>query len=142
MARPQKVRELTPRLGRVVQRFWPYTRNYRLLMGGSLLALIAEVCLRLLEPWMLALVLDYVIARPEGGPPKLAVISSLEPTTLLAVAAVGLVLTVGLRALTVYVSTVGFALIDNRVLTQIRGDLYRHMHNLSLSFHTRARGGD
>jgi len=28
------------------------------------------------------------------------------------------------------------------VLTDVRADLYRHLHRLSLSFHTRARGGD
>lgn len=142
MARPNKVRELGPRLRQILRRFWPYTRNHRLLMAGSFLALIAEVFLRLLEPWMLAIVLDYVILPPEGGPPDLPVISTMAPMTLLVVASVGLVLTVGLRALTVYISTVGFSLIGNRVVTELRGDLYQHLHRLSLAFHTRARGGD
>ncbi len=142
MGRPQKVRELAPRLREILRRFWPYTRNYRFLMAGSMFALFAEVLLRLLEPWMLALVLDHVILPQPGGPPELLLLGQLEPMTLLALASVGLVLIIGLRALTVYLSTVGFALVGNRVLTQIRSDLYRHLHRLSLSFHTKARGGD
>lgn len=142
MARPQRTRELTPRLREILRRFWPYTRNHRTLMAGSMFALVAEVLLRLLEPWMLALVLDHVILRQPGGPPDLLLVGQLQPMTLLAVASIGLVLTIGLRALTVYLSTVGFALVGNRVLTQIRADLYRHLHRLSLSFHTKARGGD
>ena len=48
----------------------------------------------------------------------------------------------GLRALAVYASTVGFALIGNKVMTKVRADVYRHLHSLSLSFHTKARKGD
>ena len=55
---------------------------------------------------------------------------------------VGLVVAVGLRALSVYASTVGFSLIGNRVLTEVRADLYRHLHSLSMSYHNKARKGD
>ena len=142
MARPEKVRELSPRLRDVLRYFWPYTRRYRALMTGSMLAIIAEVFLRLVEPWMLALVLDYVVMPPQSGAKQLPIISSMEPLTLLVWASVGLVVAVGLRALAVYASKVGFALIGNRVLTEVRGDLYRHLHSLSMSYHNKARKGD
>jgi ATP-binding cassette, subfamily B, bacterial len=142
MARPKNVKELTPRLGHILRRLWPYTRNYRLLMTGSMLALMAEVFFRLLEPWMLALVLDHVIIQQSGASPALPLVGEVAPMTVLIVASVGLVLIVGMRSLTVYLSTVGFALVGNRVLSKVRGDLYRHLHELSLSFHTTARKGD
>jgi ATP-binding cassette, subfamily B, bacterial len=142
MARPKNVKELTPRLGHILRRLWPYTRNYRLLMTGSMLALMAEVFFRLLEPWMLALVLDHVIIQQSGASPDLPLVGEVAPMTVLIVASVGLVLIVGLRSLTVYLSTVGFALVGNRVLSKVRGDLYRHLHELSMSFHTTARKGD
>ena len=119
MARPQKVRELTPRLREVVRRFWPYTRDYRWLMAGSLVALVAEVLLRLLEPWMLALVIDQVIMR-QGKTSTLPFIGAVAPTTVLTVASVGLIVAVGLRAGAVYLGTVGFALTGNRVLSAMR----------------------
>ena len=111
-------------------------------MTGSMLAIVAEVFLRLVEPWMLALVLDYVVMPSQGGAKQLPIISSMEPLTLLVWASVGLVVAVGLRALAVYASKVGFALIGNRVLTEVRGDLYRHLHSLSMSYHNKARKGD
>jgi ATP-binding cassette subfamily B protein len=68
--------------------------------------------------------------------------ASLSSTQLLTVAAVGLVILVSLRAVCEYFNTIGFAIIGNRVVSSIRGDLYRHMQSLSLSFHTQARAGD
>ncbi|NUR07290.1 MAG: ABC transporter ATP-binding protein [Nocardioidaceae bacterium] len=142
MGRPSNVSDLGPRLREILHYFWPYTRNHRATMVGALLAIVAEVFLRLLEPWMLALVIDYVIAPPKGGPKPLPVISDMSPEQILLFASVGLVASVGLRALAVYASTVGFAVVGNKVLTKVRADLYQHLHSLSLSYHTRARKGD
>ena len=61
---------------------------------------------------------------------------------LLTASALAVVAITGLRALAEYGSTVGFALVGNRVVTEIRGDLYAHVQRLSLSFHNRARSGD
>jgi ATP-binding cassette subfamily B protein len=69
-------------------------------------------------------------------------LSSLETSTLIAGSAIILVLLTGLRALADYANTIGFAKIGNRVLTDVRADLYGHLQKLSLSFHTRARNGD
>lgn len=142
MARPDKVRELAPRLRYILRRFWPYARRHRLLLTGAMAALLAEVFLRMLEPWMLALVIDHVILPQQGGELQVPLLRDLGPTGLLVFASVGLAFAVALRAGAVYLSSIGFALVGNRVLTEVRGDLYRHLHKLSLSFHTRARGGD
>src|SRR5207249_164699 len=66
----------------------------------------------------------------------------LDPATLLAVAATAVVVFAGLRALAAYYSTIGFALVGNRVLTAVRNELYSQLQRLSLSFHNRARTGD
>ncbi|MFQ5612160.1 MAG: ABC transporter ATP-binding protein [Anaerolineae bacterium] len=65
-----------------------------------------------------------------------------NPTTLLTLAALAVVVIAGLRALAAYVNKVGLALAGNRVLTEVRGDLYQHLQRLSLSFHTKAKSGD
>jgi ATP-binding cassette subfamily B protein len=110
-------------------------RTERRLLTGSALVLLAEIAMRLLEPWPLKLVFDYSFSgRPAPG--------GLTPLTLAALAAVGVVLVTGLRALASYGHTVGFALAGNRVLSAARERLYRHLQSLSLSFHGRARGGD
>jgi ATP-binding cassette subfamily B protein len=143
MGRPQKFHESLPSLSHFVRRFAPSLRRQRRLIIGSIGVLVAEVFLRLLEPWPLSFVIDYVIAPTgaTGGTPWPR-LEHLDPTTLVTAAAVALVAFTGLRALSRYLSAVGFALTGNRVLNEVRSDLYRHIQELSLSYHSRARKGD
>jgi ATP-binding cassette subfamily B protein len=143
MKRRRTFQKSLPGLGRIIGRFWPEIRKHRLLIIGSLLALLAEVALRALEPWPLKFIFDRVLdVGHHGG--RLASLDSLDlpSTTLLAVAALAIILFTGLRALAEYANTIGFALVGNRVLTQVRAQVFRHLQGLSLSFHTRARSGD
>jgi ATP-binding cassette subfamily B protein len=143
MTRPEKLQRSLPILGRFVRRFWPALRKHRALMAGSVLVLISEVFLRLLEPWPLSFVIDHVIAPVEPGEGlRLPGLEELSQPTLITAAALALVTFAGLRALSEYLSAVGFALSGNRFLTEVRDDLYRHLQALSLSFHARSRGGD
>jgi len=130
-----------PSLWRIARYFWPHMKGEWVLALASTGALLAEVALQLLEPWPLKFVLDRVLAsgKNASGPPFL---SGLDPTILLTLIAVGLVAITGLRALASYANTVGFALVGNRVLTEVRSTIFRHLQYLSLSFHTRARSGE
>ncbi len=105
--------------------------------------------LRVLEPWPLKFVVDYVIehgpyaggptaAGPQPGPGGL----DAGALKLLTTAALALVTITAVRALADYSRTVQFSMIGNRVLSQLRNDLYRHLQRLSLSFHDRSRNGD
>jgi ATP-binding cassette subfamily B protein len=108
-----------------------------------LLALLAEVGLRILEPWPLKFIFDHVLGtKRRGGSAVLPSVVALDPATIITVSALAIVIINGLRALADYGSTIGFTRIANRVLTAVRGELYRHLHGLSLSFHNRARSGD
>ncbi|MFQ5570224.1 MAG: ABC transporter ATP-binding protein [Rhodothermales bacterium] len=143
MGRPKTLHQALPSLWRTLTYFWPYTRRHRSLIAGSFAALFAMVALRALEPWPLKFVFDYVI--PFDGTDRAlesSVLDTLDPMILLTGAALALVGIIGLRALAMYFNKVGFALVGNRVLTDVRGALYRHLHYLSLSFHHRRRSGD
>lgn len=131
-----------PSLGRTVRRFSPHLHQQAPLIGGGTLALLAEIVLRLLEPWPLKFLVDYVIAPPPGGPDLPVWLPGLGSATLLILAAVMVVVFAGGRALTAYISTVLLALAGNRVLTEVRAELYSHIQRLSLSYHYRARTGD
>lgn len=139
MSRKDGIAETLPSLRHVFVRLRPYVRPHRALLGGSLLALLAATAMRLLEPWPLKFIIDRVVPGAAG---EGAMIAALDPMTLLTLCAVGLLLVVALRALFQYVSTLGFALVGNRVLTDVRADLFRHLQSLSLGFHARARAGD
>jgi ATP-binding cassette subfamily B protein len=115
----------------------------RLRIAGSLLLLFAGIGLRLLEPWPLKIVFDHVLAnRAGGGMWSWLGLESLDRGTLLVLAALGVILLTGLRALADYGNSVGFALVSNRVLGEVRHAVFCHVQGLSLSFHTRARSGD
>lgn len=140
MTRPNHlpVRELA----KLFRRFWPQIRSEKKLLAIAALGLVGEVVMRLLEPWPLKFVLDSILAKNDGRPALPAFLADATPVTLVTVAAIALVAVGLLRALSSYANTVGLALVGNRVLTQVRADLYRHMQALSLSFHSQARGGE
>lgn len=124
-------------LARTMRRFRPHVRAQRTLVVRGSLALLAVVVLRLLEPWPLKFIIDSV-AQPVSGatePPD-------DPLLVITLAAVGVVLLTGARAGAAYLSTVAFALAGNRMLTQVRSEVYAHIQRLSPSFHGGARSGD
>ncbi len=132
------LRRSLPNVVRTLRYFWPIIRRRRALMAGSFAAMLFGVVLRALEPWPVKIVFDSIFAPEAAGDQPLAD----RPLLLLGVCAAALVVILALRALTTYWHKVGFALVGNKVLTEIRGRLYAHLQCLSLSFHNRARRGD
>jgi ATP-binding cassette, subfamily B, bacterial len=136
MAKPTSLRQAVPGLRRTVRAFTPYLKKERPLVAGSLLALVAETLFRLLEPWPLKFIFDHVLAvspTPAFG---------LSGSNLLLAAVSAVVVFTALRAFAAYFATVGFALVGNRVLTSVRGELYRHVQRLSLAYHSKSKQGD
>lgn len=143
MGRPQSLQKTLPIILRIIRYFSPYLRKQRHLVLGSMAAMVAQVGFRLLEPWPIKYVFDYIIApTKEITTSPILGIDMKDPLLLLTLCSVALVAFTGLRAVSSYFSTVGFALIGNRVMMQIRDRLYRHLQYLSLSFHVKARTGD
>ncbi len=115
----------------------PYLARHRPLLFGSLLLLLADTALLLLEPWPLKVVIDRILAPARaaaGTPPEAVVWIAWAAGAVLAIAA--------LRALTGYGSRVGFAVLGNEMLVKVRQEVYRRLQALSLSFHDKARAGE
>ncbi len=143
MGRPKRVKDSVPRLWEVYRHFWPWIRRQRAQMALSVSALFAGVILTLLEPWPLKFVFDMVI--PVGSADGTASAESPEPVdgmTLLALAALAIVVINGLQAVTGYFQAVGFARVGMRVLRDVRNHVYRHVQALPMAFHTSSRSGD
>ena len=138
MSATPSLRTAGPELARIFTRFAPLLRRQRALLVGGTAGLLGQVVFRLLEPWPLKVVID-TVAAPAGAagaaPP-----AGAEGTVV--VAAVALVVIVGLRAGASYASTVALALAGNRILTEVRSSLFAHVQQLSMSFHHRTRAGD
>jgi ATP-binding cassette, subfamily B, bacterial len=141
--RDRSLRGAAPGMRRIIARFWPQIRKQKFLLTGSFLAMLGEVCLRLLEPWPLKFIFDRIITEaPNAGRTGIGFIDGLSVDVLLVLAAASVVVITGLRAAMGYLYTVGFALAGSRIVTAIRGELYGHLQRLSLAFHSRARAGD
>ena len=125
-------RRFTARLRRYL---WPHRAPLALALGQVLLLSACE----LLKPWPLKVIIDSVLG---GNPPPFAALSAWSREALLLAACGVLVLT--------YAALGGLSVLNNattirigqRMVADLRGDLYAHLHRLSLSFHDRARVGD
>jgi len=100
--------------------------------------LLISAC-ELLKPWPLKLVVDNVVGHEPLTVPGLA---GLAPRAVLLVACIGLVvLYTALAALSVVnnATTIG---IGQRMVNDVRLDLYQHLQRLSLRFHSAREVGD
>lgn len=138
MSRPTSLRGAAPGLKQTLRLVWPYTRQHKGLLTGSFAAMFASVGLRVLEPWPLKIIFDRVLMPAQGVEP----IAGLSTTSVLLIAGFAVVLITTSRAWMGYLNRVGFALVGNRVLTDVRSALYKHLQRLSLAFHSRTRAGD
>ena len=151
MSRSRKtvpLKEILPGLLHLGRVFWPQIRAQRKLINLSLLALLFSIAVRILEPWPLKFMFDWIImpvdAADIGGKELWFHAPGLMDDTglLLAVLALALVVITALRAVCEYYSRVGMALSATRIITDIRARLFSHLQQLSLNFHNRAKNGD
>lgn len=142
MKKPQNFQQSIPSLGRIVYRFWPKIRQHRWLLLGSALMILAEIGLKLLAPWPMKFIFDNVILVEPGQPAITTAWFQIGPTVLLTLLVIAFFVIEGLRAGASYANQIGPALVGNRVLTEIRSDVYSHLQHLCLSFHTKAKSGD
>jgi ATP-binding cassette subfamily B protein len=137
------LKAVMPGMMRIGRRFWPYITKRKLLIGGSLLALLFETGFRLLEPWPLKFVFDHIlVTETTNDSLKVIVGHGLDPMLLLALLAFSIVLIAVVGSFAAYLSTFGMALASVQILTDIRGDLFSHLQRLSLSFHIQHKSGD
>jgi ATP-binding cassette subfamily B protein len=143
MSHPRTLPQSLPGLHRIFVFLRPQLLRQWPLVAGSVLALLAEVVLTTLEPWPLKFIFDHVLgSKRRTGSVMAALVEGWQPATIIAASAMAIIVLSGLRSLADYTSTIGFARIANRILGEIRAQLYLHLQELSLSFHTKSRGGD
>ena len=115
-----------------------YLRPHRVPLAGALVQVLLISACEVAKPWPLKVAIDAAL----GAPMPWGLGAHWSPAAVALAAGVALVLVhVLLGVLTVAnnYTTIG---IGQRMVSDLRGDLYAHLHRLSLSFHTRARVGD
>ncbi|MEL7329394.1 MAG: ABC transporter ATP-binding protein, partial [Cyanobacteria bacterium J06559_1] len=134
--KPKNIQQALPGLQRLVRRFWPQIAKQKGLLTLAGLALIAKVLSRLIAPWPLKLIFDFVLV-PDAHNAELdwPLLRDMSTSMLLFVLSFAIIATSLLRATAAYISLVGLSVAASRIIADIRADLYAHIQQLSLSFH-------
>ena len=123
-------------LWKTLPRIWPYLRPYRALWVVSLLLTILGAAVALAEPWPLAIIVDNVLSdRATKGPVTWVLGEQPGKYAVLALAiTVGFLLTLLSHSMTV-LSEWTAAKLEQRMVLDLRSDLFAHAQGLSLTFH-------
>ncbi|PZD73425.1 Putative multidrug export ATP-binding/permease protein [Acaryochloris thomasi RCC1774] len=135
--------QIFPGMRTVFLQFWPQIRKEKALILVSILGLVVEVFARLLGPWPLKLIFDYVLL-PDAHTAELDLpfLRDASPTLLVLLLSLSIVATAALSSVSAYISIVSMSIAASRIITEIRSQLYAHLQRLSLAFHYQAKSGD
>ncbi len=119
----------------ILRYLWPYRVPFTIALVQVFLISACEI----LKPWPLKVAIDNVVA---GKPLPWAFTASYDREMILLLSCVGLVLIYlflgGLNILNNYTTI----RIGQRMVNDLRSDLYHHLQRLSLAFHSRSQVGD
>lgn len=121
------------------RRLLSYAWPYRLTFFAVLVQIVVMNLLEVLKPWPLKIVIDHVIG---GTPTDLPVITAWTSDQLLAAMTLALVVIYSLLAGVTVLYNYTTISSGQRLVSDIRRDLYHHLQRLSLAFHHRHPSGD
>jgi ATP-binding cassette subfamily B protein len=121
--------------GHAIRRMRPHLGRFAVAIGGVLLASAAEV----LKPWPLKIVIDNVL---RGAHVTSRWIPPMPRAELLAAACVGLVILYAILGVLNVITNYVTISIGQRMVNELRAQLFDHLQRLSLSFHRRREVGD
>jgi ATP-binding cassette, subfamily B, bacterial len=121
--------------GHALRRMRPHLGRFALCIAAVLLASAAEV----LKPWPLKIVIDNVL---RGAPVTSRWIPPMPRAELLVAACLGLVILYAILGVLNVLSNYVTISIGQRMVNELRAQLFDHLQRLSLSFHRRREVGD
>ena len=125
---------------RHVPRVFPYLRPYRRLMVLAIVFMLLSAAVSLAAPWPLAFLVDSALGD-RRAPEILGKFAGTTPSSrILFAVLVGLFLTLvsnGVSILSSYVQT----RLEQRMIFDLRSDMFSHVQRLSLAFHDKTRTG-
>ena len=126
----------------MIRKFLPYLGAHRGQIAWALAQVFLIAGFELLKPWPLQIVIDYVLGGKAPPAGTIGRFLSLPPALLLLLACLGIIV--------VHFGAGGLTLLHNyttirigqRMVNDLRSDLYAHLQRLSLAYHSRQRVGD
>jgi ATP-binding cassette subfamily B multidrug efflux pump len=104
----------------VFQRLGAFVKPYRRVLFGALVAVLAFVATQISIPYVIRAAVDSIVGKPD----------SLGLATIL----VGFVVLIGVNAVVSYLQEVTAARLAQRVIFDMRRDMFAHLQKVSLSF--------
>ena len=129
---------------RIFKRFRPFLAQHRGKLLLAIAALFGATLLALLRPWPLKIVIDFVLLPNTNARSNwfLEPLTSLEPMTIIALAA-GTVITLSiLEGVCNYFHAVLTKTVGHMLVGDIRSELFSHVQRLPLSYHDYRETGD
>src|SRR5712692_1950525 len=128
----------------LARRFWPYVVRYRRQMTTGIFLMVLMVMMDLAQPLPLKLLFDYVIGNQPIPGILQPIYRAIGGTVFnLLVLTSGLVISIAaIDGLVSYWGQSRVTNIGQRVVFDMRRDLYAHLQSLPLSFHEKKRTGD
>lgn len=127
---------------------WQYLRRYWGVALVALLAMVFQTAMDLLAPWPLKIVFDNVLGS-HSLPPLLRTLlrnpstgADLTRLGLLNVMIASMLIVAVIDALFTFVGGLLTASVGQRVVYQLRQQIFDHIQRLSISFHKSSRAGD
>ncbi len=117
-----------------LRRFLSYGFDYKLLLLGAILAGFGKFGLNYSFPWLIGTAIDTVIE------PKVPTTGEDRIDQLWMLVGIGLGLSV-LQMFFTYFRSHWASLLGNRIIRDLRQDIFDHLHRLSLHFYSRERTG-
>lgn len=111
------------------------------LLAVAATTVLGSVVFRILEPWPLKFIYDSIFHAKSKGIP-ISILHGMSGPSVVAVAALSMVALTGLAGTFEYASSISMARAASFILAEVRGRLFRHLANLSVSFHGRNKTGD
>ncbi len=135
-------KEILPGLFRLTRSFWPQITRQKSLLLLSFFAVLANIAFEVLEPWPVKFIYDHIFLKSGHHISKVPFHITGDTRVILPLLALGMVVITTLGALADYFSAVFLTLAASRVLAEVRANLFVHLANLPLSFHSRQKSGD
>ncbi|MGO9314327.1 MAG: ABC transporter ATP-binding protein [Syntrophobacteraceae bacterium] len=120
---------------KVLRYLWPYRFPFLIALAQVFLMSGCE----LLKPWPLKVIIDNVLS---GKPAPWGLEKVYTPANLLVLAAIGLVVIYIVLSAITLLNNYTTILIGQKMVNDMRRDLYAHLQRLSLAFHSRRQVGD
>lgn len=117
-----------------------YVRPFAGPLGLALVLLLFSAAMELLKPWPLKFIIDYVISTTHSVVPW--PLAGLSPWARLLAASLSVIVVAIVGGIAEYHAQVTVARVGHTIASTLRSDIFRHLQQLSVSFHRTTGSGE